>query len=143
MVPGPGVGLALALAGAVLVGVGLVRTWRAWRHRDGWAAAEPVLGRAERRELLAQVRGRRPADPARLPLARVLAGQLAVRSGLALVLAGLCVLATGRWLLTGTVAAPEASAGAALVAAAVVGVLAHRDARRARHFLARHPAAGD
>ncbi|MCZ2837507.1 hypothetical protein [Modestobacter sp. VKM Ac-2985] len=145
LVPDPGpsggweaAGLVVQGAGlTVMLGYGLV-AWRSGLFRAAWSRPAAVLSRAQRRGLLAQVRGRAEADPARLPLARDLARRLVLQHHQLLLFVGVVVQQVGR-----AIGAPTRST---LVLTAVVTVvllvgaaLTHREARRAGRFLADHP----
>lgn len=133
------VGLCICVAGLALDVAGLVLLWRTRRGRSWRRTPTLVLTTRQRRQLLAQVRGRRPADPDRLPLARDLAARLsATYRGLVVLWIGLPVIWIGNAITT-----PDTWR---LVYAAVIVVLmglaagfGARDARRAREFLARYP----
>ncbi|WNV76886.1 hypothetical protein [Geodermatophilus sp. DSM 44513] len=133
------VGFALMAAGLVLLGLALVRQLRAARaRRTGWHSPLLALTGHQRRQLLAQVRGRVPADPARLPLARVMAAQLRDQRAVPWLLAGQTLLWVGQAVL-GPTWPRVALAASFVVGWLVVGLLIRRDARRADAFLAAHP----
>lgn len=131
-------GTALLAAGLVLEVVGFLAMRRAGVYRDRWRRPTSVLTRGQRRALLAQVRGRVPADPARLPLARYLARQLRVQMSGLLLYVGLVVLQIGQ-AVTNPSVWRSTFAAALTVLYAVVLTLFQRDARRADRFLAEHP----
>ncbi|MGZ4572223.1 MAG: hypothetical protein ACXVXU_15235, partial [Blastococcus sp.] len=85
-------GLAVELAGVVveIAGIVTLRRRRQWGAR--WRAPTAVLTRAQRRSLVKQVRGRIPAEPARLPLTRDLAGRLADQRGLLVLYVGIAIV---------------------------------------------------
>jgi hypothetical protein len=58
-------GLVLTVVGLVVIVAGGVIGWRAGVWRGVWSQPSAVLSRTQRRALLAQVRGRAPADPVR------------------------------------------------------------------------------
>lgn len=70
------VGFSLATTGVVISLVAVVGTLRAARRRRGRSTPLPALTPVQRKGLLAQVRGRAPADPACTGLARRLAEEL-------------------------------------------------------------------
>lgn len=131
-------GLVLSGVGLVVLVVGAVIGWRAGVWRGAWSQPAAVLSRAQRRALVAQVRGRVPADPVRLPLARSVAERLVLQRHLLLFWVGLMLQQVGRALSsTGVV---DLSLVAVAVVAYLVGVvLMTRDARRADQFLRQHP----
>jgi hypothetical protein len=98
-----------------------------------------VLSRAQRKELLDQVRGRMPLEPARLPLARLIAEQRLSQRTVMVCNTGLAVGFAGQWI---TAPSPWrvwfAIAYAVLLAAAWPLVL--RQTNGCRRFLAEHPA---
>jgi hypothetical protein len=98
-----------------------------------------VLSRGQRRELLAQVRSRRPVDPARLPLARDLARRLVDQTRFVVLYSGVVVSQIGQAILTPETWRVAMSAGLTFFFALVVALVA-RDVRRARRFLSQHPA---
>jgi hypothetical protein len=132
-------GMVVLGAGVVLEVVGLVVVFRGGRWRRAWRAPTMVLTRRQRRQLLGQVRGRAPADPARLPLARDLAGRLVDQLRLVVVFTGIAVLQVGQAIITPETWRVLTSSGLVLLYA-YGGVLTGREARRARRFLERHPA---
>ena len=132
------VALVLLAAGVVLLAVGLVRMWRAGAWRGSWSAPSLVLTRVQRKHLLDQVRGRRPADPARIRLARDVAGRLLRLRGIDWVFAGVVVTQVGtavgdpsafRWLYV---------AAFCLGFAVLLGLL-RRQRAQAQAFLDRNP----
>ncbi|MGZ4509659.1 MAG: hypothetical protein ACXVX0_20640 [Blastococcus sp.] len=131
-------GLAVQLTGTVIEIVGIVtlRRRRQWGTR--WRAPTAVLTRAQRRSLVRQVRGRIPAEPARLPLTRDLAGRLVDQRGLLVLYVGIAIVNVGQ-----TIVHPTAfRVGLTVVVLVVYGVvipLMRREQRRARRFLAEHP----
>ncbi|MGY1661393.1 hypothetical protein ACI78Q_09265 [Geodermatophilus sp. SYSU D00705] len=131
-------GFALATGGLVVAGVAVVRQWRAARRRGAWRSPLWALTPRQRKELLAQVRGTAPVDPARLPLARELAeGLLQQRhvvpltTGLLAMWLGLLIASPAWWRV------PAAVVLAGTAAFAVPAI--RRDERRARAFLTAHP----
>jgi hypothetical protein len=130
---------ALALCGAGASGVGLVKFLRANGGRTRWNSPQAMLSRQQRRDLLRQVRGQMPADPAHLPLA-VHTAQLLARQGPVLLLAlGLVLLQAAGAVDNGE---PWRVGLAAVVAVAMTAGagLVERDVRRARRFLDQHHA---
>ncbi|SNS33855.1 hypothetical protein SAMN04488107_2273 [Geodermatophilus saharensis] len=95
-----------------------------------------MLTPAQRRQLLAGVRGRRPVEPERLPLARLLAEQLVHQRAQVVMSAGLGILFAGTWVAEQTATRLTVLLLWAAVAC-VAGPLIERDARRARRFLDR------
>jgi hypothetical protein len=98
------------------------------------------LTQRPRKDHLAQVRGRRPAAPERLSLARYLAEALLARRPILLLNLGLFTSFVGQWLTLRTIfhlILLVAMAGGVVV----TGVLFRRDARKARRFLDEHPVA--
>ena len=131
-------GLVVQGAGTVvLVGYAVI-AWRAGLFRGAWSQPSAVLDRAQRRALLAQVRGRAEVDPARLPLTRSLAERLALQRHQLLLVAGLVVQQVGRAISSPTplILGVTAVTG---VGFAVATVLLRRDATRAEVFLQAHP----
>ena len=103
-----------------------------------WISPLAVLTRSQRRELVASVRGSRPVEPERVPLARLLAEQLVSQRPTLVANVGLGIAFTCQWI------ASPAQWRAVLtgVFALVIGaswVFLDRDARRARQFLDDHP----
>ena len=134
------------VAGLVVLGIGmvievwgLVVMWRAglWR-RDRWAVPAAVLTRGQRKSLLDQVRGRVPADPARLPLARDTARRMLRQRGLVGLFVGILLIQVG-----GAISSPAPwrtlMAGAFVVLYGVLFWTMERSGRRAQRFLAAHP----
>jgi hypothetical protein len=132
------IAMVLYVAGLVVVVVAMVFLWRAMRRAGGWRAPHLALSRAQRKDLLAQVRGLRPADPARLPLTRNLALRVVGQRWLVLMSVGLCLTTAAQWI-----SSPSAWRGAFTIVCVVFLVGAapfiKRDARRAQRFLAAHP----
>lgn len=93
-----------------------------------------ALTHRQRKELYAQVRGKRPADPARLPLSRYVARRLLLGEGTIVALAGLMLLWFGR-----AVVIPDRVHPVRLACLLVLGgvgiLLMVRRTRRARRFL--------
>jgi hypothetical protein len=131
-------GFVVTGSGVVLDVAAIVGIVRAGRWGQAWRGPMAVLSRRQQRSLLAQVRGRWPADPARLPLARHLAEQLADPRTTAVLFLG---VALGN--LGGTLVDPDrvrVLLSAGLVAAwTVAGIALVRHARKARRFLREHP----
>ena len=100
-----------------------------------------VLDPGQRKELAAQVRGRRSVEPARVPLARLMAEQLVHQRTVFVTNLGLGILFVGQWIASPSVwRAVLGGAYAVLVTEAFL--FAQRDARRAQRFLDEHPVAG-
>ena len=132
------VGLVLGLVGMVVVVVVLVVQWRSGRLRFAWNNPALVLTRRQRKQLSAEIRGRRPAGPRHLRVARALAAHggspgllTALFAGLLLLLVGPALLTPsgGRWLYT----------GAMCVAYTALMGFAVRSSRQVQRFLAEHP----
>ncbi|MCZ2820111.1 hypothetical protein O2V63_07215 [Modestobacter sp. VKM Ac-2977] len=148
LVPDPGpsggwedAGLVVQGAGlAVMVGYGFV-AWRTGLFQAAWWQPTAVLSWAQRRRLLAQVRGRAAVDPARLPLARAQARRLVLQRDQLLLLVGVLVQQLGRAIGDPTQSTVAFTALATVVLLAVAGLL-WRQARRAERFLADHPDPG-
>jgi hypothetical protein len=129
----------LILIGFVLVGTGFGTGLWKLRRLGGPRDATLLLDRAQRRELLGQVRGRRPVDPARLAVARNLAERLVHQRWLALGSVGLLLSQVGQALTAPSVWRAWAATGLA-VALGAACIFAAWDARRGQRFLAAHPA---
>ncbi|SDM09338.1 hypothetical protein SAMN05660642_01633 [Geodermatophilus siccatus] len=130
-------GFALATVGLVVAGVAVVRQVRAVRRRRVRNGPLFVLAVSQRRELLAQVRGRVPVDPARVGLARRTAEDLQhqrhtvwTNVGPSVLWTGLAVALPSWWRVT--------AAAAYLLLTVVAGGLAQRGARSAQTFLVAH-----
>ncbi|WP_299957718.1 hypothetical protein [uncultured Modestobacter sp.] len=146
LVPEPGPSSGWVVTGLVVQGAGIVLlvgfaviAWRAGLFR--WSQPTAVLDRAQRRRLLAQVRGRAAVDPARLPLARDLAERLVLQRHQVLFVAGILVQQLGR-AISGPTTFVLLLTGGLSVVFAVALVLLRRDAQRAEAFLAEHPGQG-
>lgn len=128
-----GLGLALEATGLVLL------------VRSGAVKAEArssmlPLTRRQRRLLLHQVVGKEAVDPASLDLARDLARRLARQSpALPVILSGLALTGAARLASRPTVAHVVAETAGALFLVALAA-LGAQQSRRARRFLAEHPA---
>lgn len=131
------VGLAMFGVGAVVMVGGVVVQVRATRPLRAGNGPLTRLSGDQRKQLLAQVRGRAPVDPALLPLLRYTA-ELTARQGTAVVgPMGLVLLFAGQWVVD-----PEAwrlvgALGMGVAASAAAWFL-RRDAARTRRFLAEH-----
>jgi hypothetical protein len=133
------VGFAVAAGG---LGVAVVRQWRAVRRRGAWRSPLFALTPRQRKQLLAQVRGTAPVDPARIPLAREVAAGLLEQRHVVPLITGLLVMWLG--LLVASPAWWRVPAAVVLAGTAAFAVPAvRRDERRARAFLAAHPPARD
>jgi len=134
------IALVLFSTGLAVTVVAMVLLWRAMRRAGGWRAPHLALSRAQRKDLLAQVRGLRPADAARLPLTRNLALRVVGQRWLVLMNVGLCLTNAGL-----CISSPSAGRGALAIVWVVFLVGAapfvEREARRAQRFLAAHPPA--
>ena len=132
-------GLGVIVVGFVLTVVGLVVQLRGNRRLHVWRNPLAPLTRAQRKELVAQVRGRGEHPGERLPLARYMAELLVNQrtamtgqAGLLLLFAGQWVMSPATWRLLGA---------AALAVLLLLGVtVQRRDVVRARAFLEAHPA---
>jgi membrane protein YdbS with pleckstrin-like domain len=131
-------GLVVTTTGLVVDVAGLVILVRSGRWGQAWRAPTAVLSRRQQRYLLAQIRGRRPVDTARLPLTRDLGERLADQRGTAVLVLGILLINVGNTLI-----APSAFRfwlmAALVVVYAVGAVLAIRQVHRMRRFLAEHP----
>ena len=146
--PGDDVPTAQAATGFGVSAVGLlVMVFGLWWHSRGARGARAygsplrVLTRHQRKELLAQVRGRTPVEPERGPLARHVAGLMKVQWLVIIPQTGLLLNFTGLWIAapaTWRMALVGTSASIVLVAAVVLG----RNSRRAQRFLDQHPQDG-
>jgi MFS family permease len=136
------VGFAVAAGGLGVAGVAVVRQWRAVRRRGAWRSPLFALTPRQRKQLLAQVRGTAPVDPARIPLAREVAAGLLEQRHVVPLITGLLVMWLG--LLVASPAWWRVPAAVVLAGTAAFAVPAvRRDERRARAFLAAHPPARD
>jgi len=134
------VGFGIAGAGLLLQLAGVVAIVRSTRRLRGWSSPLAVLTRSQHRELLAYVRGSRPVEPARVPLARVLAEQLLAQRATLVANGGLGIASTGQWIASPTQWRAVLTGALALVVGFGYWFL-QRDARRARRFLDDHPLA--
>ena len=130
--------LVVVVVGMVVEIVGVVVAVRAGLFRNVWRQPALVLTRAQRRSLLRQVRGKDPVDPARLPLARGLATQLALQTAMVGVYVGLVVMQIGQAIGSPSTARLAFATGL-VVLYVVVLVLLRRQARQAQRFLDQHP----
>lgn len=128
-------GLLLILAGMVVAAPAVFRLIRANGLRDGWRTPLVALDMNQRRHLLRQVRGRVPADPAHLPLARHLAETLLRQVGTPTLVLGVVLLAAGQLSLSGSW-----FWAALLVLMVASWPLQVRRTSRIHEFLAQHPA---
>jgi hypothetical protein len=135
-------GFSIAGAGLVLQVFGVVTLWRTNRRLRAWSSPLSALTRSQRKELLAQVRGRHPVQSARVPLARLLAEQLANQRTVMTANLGLGILFVGQWIADPTL---WRTVIAVAFGAILVGgwPFVQRDARRAQRFLEEHPPATD
>ena len=134
------VGAAFLALVAILIIVGLVVSARTGNVERGGDSPLSALDRHQRRLLLREVQGRAPADPAHLDLARHLAYRQSMpRPALPYSFAGLVLLLARAWLVhpPGSLMAVLAVVTAFFLILLVVGTV---QARRARRFLAEHPA---
>jgi hypothetical protein len=132
-------GFSLSGLGLLLMAIGLFWQIRAVRRARGYGSPIYVLTRPQRKELLAQVRGRAPAQPARVPLARHLAELLQAQQVSLVPQAGLLVNFVGLWIAT-----PSTwrlvLIGVCVPLVLVAVVLFRRETQRAQRFLDAHPA---
>jgi hypothetical protein len=136
------VGFLIAGAGLVLQGIGVAALWWVSRRVRGWRNPLSVLTRAQRKQLLGQVRAQRPIDPARVPLARLLAEQLVGQRSLMASNLGLGICWVGLWIATPTLWR-AVIAGLYGLLVALGWPFIERDARRALRFLRAHPSPTD
>lgn len=132
-------GLVLMGIGLVVLIAALVVTTRSRRRVPMWRSPLMVLTRAQRKNLLEQVRGRTPLDPRRIRLARLLALQQVVQSRALLTPLGLGIGFLGQWVLEQN-GYQAAFAVVLLLLLAAVAPLRLNRALAARRFLAAHPA---
>jgi hypothetical protein len=130
-------GVVVSSTGIVVDVVGLVILVRRRRWGQAWQAPTAVLSRRQQRCLLAQIRGRRPVDPAHLPLTRDLAERLSDQRGTAVLAVGILLINLGNTLITPSMFRLWITA-VVLVAYAITAVLLVRQVRRMRRFLAEH-----
>jgi hypothetical protein len=132
-------GFGMSGLGLLLMAIGLFWQIRAVRRARGYGSPVYVLTRPQRKELLAQVRGRAPAQPARVPLARHLAELLQAQQVSLVPQAGLLVNFVGLWIAT-----PSTwrlvLIGVFVPVVLVAVVLTRRETQRAQRFLDAHPA---
>lgn len=132
-------GFVLSGLALVVMFVAVVAQFRANRRLGAWRNPLSVLTRGQRKELLAQVRGRAPVEAARVPLARYLAEALLSRRAAVVLNLGAAALWTGQWIALRMWW--HLIAGGLVGAAAVIFWLTfRRDEVRARRFLEAHPA---
>jgi hypothetical protein len=132
-------GVVVSGVGCVLALIGLVAILKANRRLRAWHNPLAPLTRQQRKQLVAQVRGRAPVQPERLPLARYTA-ELLVNQRLAWVTQfTLLILWAGMWIADPTWWRLAAATAFALLAL-VGGFFVRRDADRAQHFLDSWPA---
>lgn len=131
-------GFSLSGLGLLFMVVALVIQFRGLRRVRAWGSPLHVLTFRQRRELLAQVRGRGPDVQERIPLARHLAEVLLIQRLSLPVMAGLVVNFVGLWIVDQETY--RLVFIVVLVAALVGSGLAfRRESRRARRYLAEHP----
>lgn len=136
------VGFLVAGAGLVVQGIGVAALWWVNRRVRGWRSPLSALTRMQRKELLAQVRAQRPVDPARVPLARLLAEQLVGQRSVMASNLGLGICWAGLWIATPTLwRAVIAGLYGVLVGLALPFI--ELDSRRALRFLDEHHYARD
>ena len=135
-------GLAVSgLAICVLVAA-CVLIFRTNRRHGGWRSPMTVLNGRQRRELLAQVRGRVPIEAARVPVARYLAELLLSRRSVLVLNAGIALMFVGQ-SVTSRSWYPLAMAGITAASTAALWFAFRRDEEGARRFLDTHPAPQD
>lgn len=127
-------GLVVMLAGFVIAVPSTVRFLRDVRMRDQWRTPLLALDLGQRRELVRQVNGQSPADPAHLPLARHLAESLVRQTLPPRMLLGLLVLVVGQ-----LIGSPSWWSVVGLLGVGLAWASSLRTAGRARAFLAAHP----
>jgi hypothetical protein len=133
-------GFVIAGAGLLLQLCGLVVAWRTNSRLRAWRSPLLVLTRSQQKELLAQVRGRQPIEPARVPLARLRAEHLLNQRTLLVSWCGLEISWVGLWIAEQTVWRAVMTVGYGLLL--LVGwSVQQRDVRRAQRFLDEHPQA--
>ena len=132
------VGFVVAGCGLTLQLTALAALWWVARRTRVWRSPLSVLTGAQRKDLLAQVRGGRPLDPARVPLARLLAEQVVGQRTHVVGSLGLGLCFTGLWIASPTAWRAALVCVHALVLA-VVWLFVERDARRALRLLRAHP----
>ncbi len=132
------VGYVVAVAGLALQCTGLAALWWVGRRVRSWQSPLSVLTRAQRGELLAQVRARRPVEADRVPLARLLAEQLVGQRAQLVGSLGLGICWVGSWIATPSVWRATLVGVHGLVLA-LAWIFVARDARRALRFLRAHP----
>lgn len=130
------VGYVISAVGLVLQAWGVVAAWRTQVRLRAWSSPLLVLTSAQQRELVAQVRGDRDIEPARVPLARSQAEHLLSRRVLLSSWWGLETSWLGLWIAQPTVWRAVLLVGYGVLLA-VTWSVAQRDVRRARRFLAR------
>jgi hypothetical protein len=135
--------LCCTAVGVGLVIAALVRMRRRRQWGSAWRAPAMALSREQRRSLLRQVRGREPADPARLALTRDHARRLtAATDGFPLIMAAIVLFYAGEF-----VARPSAGRaawyGSILLLWPIAWLIGIRQRRQAQRFLAAHPAPAD
>jgi protein-S-isoprenylcysteine O-methyltransferase Ste14 len=130
-------GLVLLIAALAVIGLGMFWLLRAFRGR--WTSPLSALTRRQNRELVAMVWGTRPAEPAKVGLARHVAEVMLLRRPLVALLSGgglvwvaLILLDPSWWRLVLLVLLIALYARALLIL--------RRNEQRARRFLAEHPA---
>lgn len=135
-------GYSLSGLGVLLMVVGLFWQIRAVRRARGYSSPLHVLTRRQRKELLAQVRGRSPAQPEHVGLARHLAELVQAQQSILVPQAGGLVNFIGLWI-----AAPSTWNFVSLLVLFPVllltAVLLRRESRRAQRFLDAGPAPRD
>jgi hypothetical protein len=128
----------LGLATVVIV-VGLVVQLRGNRRLHVWRNPLAPLTRAQRKELVAQVRGRGEHPAERLPLARYMAELLVHQRTAMTGQIGLLLLFAGQWI--GSPSTWRVLLMAVFAVVVLVGMpFVRRDVVRARAFLEAHPA---
>jgi uncharacterized membrane protein len=115
--------------------ISMVRTNRRLRT---WRSPLVALTRGQRKELLAQVRGRAPVRAERVPLARYTAELLTSRRPVLALNLAMVVMLLGQWITLRSWIQP-AMAGFVALSTATFWLAFRRDERRAKRFLDTHP----
>ena len=132
----------LITIGAVLGALGVVLMTRTGLFGRRWISALSVLGSQQKLQLMHEMSGQAPLQPAHLPLARHLALRMTHLRGLVLVVVGVAVMELGG---VSTSFDPLGLVVVALLGLAVVGNLltTYQNSRLGQRFLDRHPAEGN
>lgn len=134
------VGFTLSGCGLVLTALSLVLIIRRGRWGQAYRSPSAVLAVRQRRYVMAQIRGRRPADPQRLGLTRDLAQRLEEQMRLTLpIFIGVALINFGN-VLQARDAFHYVFVASWVAFLLLVLVLWGRQRRKARRFLEEHPA---